>query len=145
MKENLKYKTLIGIASTVFCVGFLMSIVDGYYEYYYYHFIEIGRKDLIARLGFLSWTTGLIYYPLVIVILLLTSYLLERNEAHILRKQWIHLTVPALLVGILFYSHSIDIIIMKDMRFWRIGLSLMGLSILTYWILLRTGPERKLN
>jgi hypothetical protein len=137
MKQNLTYKILLGLASTVFCIGFLISIVGGYYECNYNHFIDIGRADLIARLGFLSWTTGFLYYPLVIIVNLLTSFILKRTNKNIVKKQWIYLLAPAFLIGLLFYTHSIDFIVMEDIRFWRMGLILIGTSVLTYLTLLK--------
>lgn len=147
MKRNLTYITLLGLASTVFCIGFLILIVDGYYEYNYYHFIEIGRKDLIARLGFLSWATGFIYYPLVIIILLFTSLLLKRTKTNIIPKQWVYIISPAFLVGLLFYTHSIDFMFLQNIGFWRIGLVLLVFPLLIYPIFLRVRKRtnRKAN
>lgn len=145
MKQNLTYKILLGLASTVFCIGFLISIVDGYYDYNYYHFIDIGRKDLIARLGFLSWSTGFIYYPFVIILILLTSLILKRTDKNIIEKQWLYLLATAILIGILFYTHSIDFILMEDTRFWKLGVILIGTSVLTYLTLLKTKKRKSKN
>lgn len=134
MKTSVKYKIFIGLASTVFCVGFLISLVNGYHDFNYHHFMEIGRKDLIARLGFLSWTAGFIYYPSVIIILLITSAILKRTGKNIIESQWIYLVTPAFLIGLLFYTHSIDFIIMGGKRYWTLGLIVMILGVLTYWL-----------
>lgn len=137
MKQDLKAKTLLLLASSVFCLGFLITIVDGYYEYNYYHFIDIGRKDLIARLGFLSWATGFLYYPTILVLLLLISWILKWTKKNLIRKQWVYILAPAILTGVLFYTHSVDFLLMEDIRYWRIGLTMMVIAIATYWICLR--------
>lgn len=137
MEHNLKKKIFLGLASITLSIGFLISIVDGYYVYNYYHFIDIGRKDLTARLGFLSLTTGFIYYPILIVVLALTSYFLKRTKKELIKRQWLYMIGPAFLIGIIFYTHSIDFLLMEYIRFWKIGLILMLSSILTFIILIK--------
>lgn len=144
MKQNQTYKILLGIASSIFCLGFIILIVDGYYHYNYYHFIEIDRKDLIARLGFLSWTTGFFSYPFIIIFIGLTSIILKRTGKQIVERQWLYLITPAIFIGLLFYTHSIDFILMKDTEFWKLGAILSVASIFTFFVFLKI-KQKKLH
>ncbi|WP_420551961.1 hypothetical protein [Tenacibaculum aiptasiae] len=65
-KDNLQ-PYFFFLASAIFSFGFLIVLINGYYHYTYQEFISANRKDLIVRLGFLSYATGFIYYPTVII------------------------------------------------------------------------------
>ena len=66
--ENRDENLFLFISSVIFGFGFLIVLVNGYYHFNYLRFNEIGRKDLIARLGFLSYIVGSLFYPVSIII-----------------------------------------------------------------------------
>ena len=89
--------------SMLFCIGYLLVLINSYYSYSYYSFSEIDRVDLIARLPFMSNTTGFLYYPLVILIFIVFS-LFIKNKIHSFKIIFLMLVIGFVFIGLLFYS-----------------------------------------
>ncbi len=121
------------VASTILCYGYLLVLVNGYYHYNYLEFLEIGRKDLIARLGFLAYTTGFVYYSMVLIPVCVLTWLSNRQRILKARAIWIHSVSAVLIIGLLFYLNIIDRLIYGTKENWILGLALIGLSIPLYW------------
>lgn len=131
-KDNLQ-PFFFFLASAIFCFGFLIVLINGYYLYTYQEFINTGRKDLIVRLVFLSNTTGLIYYPTVIIPIALITWIAKSKQNLKGKVIWLSSTIAIIFIGILFYTNTINNLISLSKGKLIFGLFIIGLSIPIYW------------
>lgn len=91
------------LSSVLFGFGYIIVLVNGYYYCKYYEFIQIGRKDLIVRLDFLSYAIGSIFYPSSLLVYSSLIWTFNRkNNSSIIKK--VLLAILGLsLPGTLFY------------------------------------------
>lgn len=121
------------LASAVFCYGFLLVLINGYYHYTYLEFLDNGRKDLIVRLGFLAYATGYLYFPTVLVPIIVLTWFSKRIQDLKGKAIWLYSLSAVLVVGLLFYTSAIDSLIYGKKENWILGLILIGLTIPIYW------------
>jgi hypothetical protein len=95
-------------------------------------FLHIGRKDLIARLGFMASAVGYLFYP---VSLLPVAFLTWRSTKiqNITRPAWPFSLSGLVLVGACFYTDRLDGILYVRMENWSIGLLMIFVSVALFW------------
>lgn len=129
MGERHKGGYLIFIWAFLFSVGYTIILVNGYYQYYYYSYIESGRQDLTVRLFFLSYVFGFLYYPTVILPILLLNWLTKNKFDIVSKLSWLYAILGVVICGLLFYSHVLDVLIYGFRHSWCFGLFLVAVSI----------------
>lgn len=139
MEKNNRQAYFYFAASLIFSYGFLLVLINGYYHYNYLHFLDIGRKDLIARLGFLTYVNGFIFYPTVIIPIIGLTLFSQRQQRIQLKFSWLYSLAATTVIGILLYTETIDGFLYRRMEYWVLGLLLMTFSIPLFW------SERLLN
>jgi len=122
---------LIIFYSILFCFGFILVIINAYYLYNYQDLVEIKRQDLIARLPFMSNTTGFLFYPLVIIPLSILSFMIKK-EIGSFKTAFFMSLIGVVIVGILFYSKLIGNLVYGDITSVLIGLFLIVVSSFMY-------------
>lgn len=126
--KNIEYKQVF--LSILFCFGFLLILINVHYLYKYYEFVNINRKDLLARLPFISNTTGFIFYPLVLVLFIIISYFLTKNGNNSFKSTFLNLLIGGLLVGALFYGRVLGNLVYGTSISIVIGVVLLLISLL---------------
>ncbi len=130
IKSFLKYRDLdLILISMFFGFGYLMIIVNGYYHFKYLEFLRIGRKDLIVRLGFLSHTNGVLFYPTSIIWLAIIFWFKNNQKGKNLLKKLFMSLIGLLIPAILFYGNIELNILFGTKEKWIIGLILINVVI----------------
>lgn len=124
------------IGSLLFCLGYLLIIIDVYYQSTYSKFIENGRTDLIERLGFLTFATGITYYPFVIVPIFILTWASKRSQKIETKSVWIGSAYGVIIIGLLFYMRVIAQLMFLIKYNLVVGILLIGLSVILFWNLL---------
>ncbi len=121
------------LASVIFCYGFLLVLINGYYHYTYLEFLDMKRKDLIVRLGFLSYIFGSLYFPTVLVPIIFLTWSSMKTQGLNGKSIWFYSLSAIFFVGLLFYTQKIEDFIYMEKESWFLGLVLIGLAMSLYW------------
>ncbi|SDL82614.1 hypothetical protein SAMN05421823_108209 [Catalinimonas alkaloidigena] len=124
---------LFFLASLVFSYSFLLVLVNGYEQYTSLVLLEEGREDLIVRLGFIAFATGVLYYPLVLIPVLLLTWLSKKHQRLAGSAVWFYSLMAVLLVGALYYTHRLDVFLAPRRASWELGIVGMILATALYW------------
>ncbi len=127
-KQNEKIFYLAG--GIIFGIGYLMLIINGYYHYKSVEFIQIGRQDLIARLGFLSFANGIIFYPTSIILITIIIWMINKRGLRGMLRKSLFAILGLVLPGIFFYSGLKLNILFGPKEKWIMGIALIAISIL---------------
>lgn len=117
------------ISGIIFGIGYLMLIINGYYHFKSIEFIQIGRQDLIARLGFLSYANGIIFYPTSIILIGIIIWIINQRKRNGIRRKLIFAILGLIIPGILFYGKFKLDLLFGPKEKWIIGIVLIALSI----------------
>lgn len=118
-----------GFAS-LFSIGYLLLLINGYYHYKYLEFISIGRSDLVSRLGFIAHTTGFLLFPTVILPIIILTLISQKRKQQKSKENWLFSFLGISIVGVLFYTGLIDNLIYGSVEKWIVGIILIVLSII---------------
>lgn len=129
-KTYRKYvKLTLIIVGMLFGFGYLLLLVNGYYHVKYIKILELERRDLIVRLGFLSHTIGILLYPTAIVVLGGIIWLRNKYEIKIFMKELFSCCLGLSITGILYYGNIELGILFKLKEGWIVGIILICISI----------------
>ena len=129
------------VSGVIFGTGFLMLIINGYYHFKSIEFTLIGREDLIARLGFLSYVTGFIFYPTSIIFIEIVIWVFNKRKRNGMLRKSIYAILGLLIPGILFYGGSKLPFLFGSKEKWIVGILLIALAIFILKIKIITSPQ----
>ncbi|UTW67891.1 hypothetical protein KFE94_07195 [bacterium SCSIO 12643] len=142
IKREKDVVVLLMFSSLLLCFAYLFTLINGYYYYFNIEFQEIGRKDLLARLGFLSSSTGVIYYPFVVFQISIMAFLLKRVIKLEMYKIWFGLFFGVLVIGIFFYAGLMNgLLLYGSLLSVMSGIALWLISVILYIIAFTYSPS----
>ncbi len=118
----------IFFSGIAFGFGYLMVLINGYYHLKSIEFIQIGREDLIARLGYLAYSIGFIFYPTSIILTGIIIWIINKRRGKGMLIKLSFSVFGLIVPGILFYGDiGLDILFGPKEK-WIIGVVLIILS-----------------
>ena len=121
----------IVLSSFLFSVGYLVTLINIYYQFKYQLLIE-NRVDLIARLGFMSYTTGFIFYPCVLIPIGILSWSFK-NKFNSFKENFFSSTIGVLILAVVFYTKLIGNLVFGNILSVVSGLVLIILSVILFY------------
>ncbi|MAN26610.1 MULTISPECIES: hypothetical protein [Mesonia] len=121
----------IVLSGFLFSVGYLVTLINIYYQFKYQLLIE-NRVDLIARLGFMSYTTGFIFYPCVLIPIGILSWSFK-NKFNSFKGNFFSSTIGVLILAVAFYTKLVGNLVFGNILSVVSGLVLIILSVILFY------------
>ncbi|MEO0789893.1 MAG: hypothetical protein AAFY36_14585 [Bacteroidota bacterium] len=122
---GLRKKGYLVLAGVIFSMGYLALLVNGYYQIVYREFIGAGRHDLVVRLGFLSYSFGMLFYPTSLIALGALLFGKRSGRLKGFLEEYALISSGLIIVGLAFYSSASLDFLFGPKEKWFIGFVLL--------------------